>query len=318
MSTAATRTATAGDRSGRSGRADRGDLPSAAGTWALTRTALRLVRPLAAGLLLVAIVLAGVLVHRYLSWSDAERLRARVGGYAYHWEYLSHGANAMNDALLQDGGRISFWPAMFAAVVAALMTGREWQSGRTALTLGQSVTPQRWFTIRWAVLAGLFAVLFTPVVALYQANAAHARHLDLLAYGWSRSVAYYSLGPVTVAYVLLGVAAGALAGTVLRDPLRAAVGAPALTWLLAALLVRSRAAALLDFPVLAETHGIHPGGILGLQFYGALPQDTYLLNSLRPGDYWPYQLASTALVLALTALLGHTALRVLRRRTGHS
>jgi hypothetical protein len=59
---------------------------------------------------------------------------------------------------------------------------------------------------------------------------------------------------------------------------------------------------------------MHPGGLLGLQFYDLLPQDTYLLNSLTPGDYWGYQIASSLLVLTLAALLLHGALRILRRR----
>lgn len=142
-----------------------------------------------------------------------------------------------------------------------------------------------------------------------------AFRLDLLTYGADRQTAYYTIGPVTVAYVLLGVAAGALAGTLLRRAWTALVAAPALTWLLAALLVRSRAVLLLDFTLFSKVHGYHPGGLLGLQFYDALPQDSYLVNSLDPGDYWGYQVASSVLVLVLAALLALAALRVVRQRT---
>jgi hypothetical protein len=113
---------------------------------------------------------------------------------------------------------------------------------------------------------------------------------------------------------VLGVAAGAFTGTWLRSSWLALVAAPALTWLLTAVLVRSRAVLLADPWILSQVHGMHPGGLLGLQFYDLLPQDTYLLNSLTPGDYWGYQIASSLLVLTLAALLLHGALRILRRR----
>ncbi|MFC5675174.1 hypothetical protein [Streptomyces incanus] len=82
-----------------------------------------------------------------------------------------------------------------------------------------------------------------------------------------------------------------------------------LTWLAAAVLVRSRAVLLVDFPLFSKVQGFHPGGLLGLQFYDALPWDTYLANSLVPGDYWGPQIASSVLVLTAAAL------RVLRHRT---
>lgn len=196
------------------------------------------------------------------------------------------------------------------------MTGREWGSHRVALTLTQSIPARRWFAARWAGLAVLFTVLLVPLVALYRRGAGHAVHLDLLTYGIDRQTAFFTIGPVTVAYVLLGIAAGALAGTALRNAWLALVAAPAATWLITAALVRSRAALLLDVPAWSHVHGMHSGGILGLQFYDVLPQDTYLVDSLRPADYWPYQIAESALVIAVAALLTWAALRTVRRRTG--
>jgi hypothetical protein len=116
--------------------------------------------------------------------------------------------------------------------------------------------------------------------------------------------------------VTLGVAAGALAGTVLRNTWSAAVAGPVLTWALTALLVRSRSALLLDVPAYSKVSGMHPGGVLGLQFYNLLPTDSYLLDSLSRADYWPYQLAESALVLAVAALLVLAAFRILHRRAG--
>ncbi|MER5796622.1 hypothetical protein [Streptomyces sp. NPDC001980] len=48
----------------------------------------------------------------------------------------------------------------------------------------------------------------------------------------TRQAAYFTVGPVTVAQVLLGVAAGALTGTLLRRTWPTLIAAPVVTWLL--------------------------------------------------------------------------------------
>ncbi|MEU3662487.1 hypothetical protein AB0E77_22475 [Streptomyces sp. NPDC032940] len=272
--------------------------------------------PIAAILSVITAGLAALLVHRYHGWDYAVLLREHVGAHAYQFGRYPDDAHQKTAALLADGERLAFQPALYAALCAGALTGREWGSRRYALTLTQSVSPRRWFTARWTGLALLFVAVTVPVVALYRLNAEHAIALNLLTHGVDRQTAYFTIGPVTVAYTLLGVAAGALTGTLLRRAWAAALAAPLLTWLLTALLVRSRAALLLDWPAFSEVHGMHPGGLLGLQFYDVLPTDSYVTDALRTGDYWPYQLAETALVLALAVLLTASALRVLRRRTG--
>jgi hypothetical protein len=281
----------------------------------LARTVARQLRPAALTLALLALGVAAVLVHRYLGWTDAVALREHVGSHAYHFERYPGDAHTGTARLLHDGTRIAFQPALYAAALSGAMTAREWESRRYALTLAQSVTPRRWFTARWAGVAVLVTALLVPLVALYRLNVVHAVHGDLLTRGTDRQTAYFTIGPVTVAYVLLGVAAGALAGTALRRTVPALLAAPAATWLLTALLVRSRAALLLDFPAFSHVHGMHSGGALGLQFYDLLPTDSRVTDSLDAGDYCPYQLAESVLVLALAALLARAALRALHRRT---
>jgi hypothetical protein len=296
------------------GRPPAGYRPALRDRLPLTRIVAGQLRLPALLLLVPALPTAAVFTARLLQWSDAEDTRAHVGAYAYHFARHPYDAHTMTARLLADGTRIAFLPALLAAVLAAVVTAREWESRRFALTLSQSVSPARWFAARWTGLAVVLGGLLLPLVALYRVNVLHAVHGDLLTQGADRQTAYLTIGPVTVAYVLLGIAAGALAGTLLRRTLPAAVAAPALTWLLTALLVRSRAALLLDLPAWSKVHGFHPGGVLGLQFYDVLPQDSYLVDSLGTGDYWPYQLAESALVLALAALLVLAALRVLHRR----
>ncbi|MFJ3224357.1 hypothetical protein ACIPJS_13490 [Streptomyces sp. NPDC086783] len=280
----------------------------------LSRLLIRQLRVPLALLLLPVLGMCLQLAHHYEGWADAVALRDHVGSQAYHLGRYADDAHHKTAELLADNTSIVFRPALYAAALTGLLTGREWDSRRITLALTQSVTPRRWFTTRWATLAILFTVLTLPLVVLYQRSAAHAYRLDLLVHGVDQQTAYFTIGPVTLAYVVLGVAAGAFTGTWLRRSWLAVVAAPALTWLLTALLVRSRAVLLVDFPLLSQVHGFHSGGLLGLQFNDLLAQDTYLVNSLSSGDYWGYQIASSLLVLALAVLLVHGALRILRRR----
>ena len=276
--------------------------------WPLARTVTRMYRLPALLLALMTMGIAALLVYRYHAWAGDVALHDRVGDYSF--------ARLVTDSFSANGDRIAFLPALCAAFLTGLTTGQEWQTRRMVLTLGQSVTPQRWFTVRWSLLAALFTALLLPLVVLYRLNVTHADHLGLLSPGAETQSIIHTVGPATLAYVILGIAAGALAGTVLRSTWSAAVAGPVLTWILAALLVRSRAALLLDIPALSKVHGMHSGGVLGLQFDSLLPTDSYLQNALSRSDYWPYQLAESALVLVLAALLALAAFRVLRRRTG--
>ncbi|MGW1586997.1 hypothetical protein [Streptomyces sp. NPDC002386] len=289
--------------------------PLPGGRLPLVRTALRQYWIPLAILLVLAARTGAELVYHYDGWADAVALRDHVGSHAYHFGRYVDDAHNKTAKLLSDNSSIVFRPALWSAALAGLLTAREWESRLVTLVLTQSVTPRRWFTTRWATLAALLVLLTLPLVVLYQRSAVHAYRLDLLVHGADQQTAYFTVGPVTLAYVVLGVAAGAWTGTVLRRSWLAVVAAPALTWLLAALLVRSRAVLLADPWIFSKVHGFHPGGVLGLQFDDLLPQDSYLINSLDSGDYWGYQIASSVLVLALAALLVAAALRVLRRRT---
>ncbi|MFE3515385.1 hypothetical protein [Streptomyces sp. NPDC059166] len=281
----------------------------------LLRLALRQYWLVAAVVLLLAVRIAVPIVYHYGSWADAIALRERVGNHAYHFESFVSDAHTLTTRLLNDGSGLAFLPALLAAAAVAVLTAREWESRSVVLALTQSVTPTRWFSVRWATVAAVFVVLTAPLTVLFQRSAGYAVQHDLLVHGAQWSTAAFTIGPVTVAYTVLGAAAGAYAGTLLRRTWAALIAAPLLTWLATAVLVRSRLVLLVDFPIFSKVHGFHPGGILGLTFYDALPQDVYLINSLDMGDYWGYQIASSALALAVAALLGWAALRTLRRRT---
>lgn len=67
-----------------------------------------------------------------------------------------------------------------------------------------------------------------PLVVLYQRSAVHAYRLDLLVHGADQQTAYFTVGPVTLASVVLGVAVGACTGTLLRRSWPAVVAATAL------------------------------------------------------------------------------------------
>ncbi|MGW0937706.1 hypothetical protein [Streptomyces sp. NPDC002666] len=280
----------------------------------LVRIALRQYWIPALILLLMAARTGATQLAHYGRWAEAVALRDHVGNHAYHFARYAYDAHNNTAKLLADGTALALRPALLAAVVAGVLTAREWETRRAVLALTQSVTPRRWFTVRWATLAVIMVAVTLPLVSIYRTSAVHAFHLDLLTHGIDRQTAYYTIGPVTLAYVLLGIAAGALTGTLLRRTLPTLVAAPLLTWLVIAVVVRSRAVLLLDFPLFSKVDGFHGGGLLGLQFYDVLPQDSYLINSLTEKDYWGYQIASSILALAAAALLVAAALRILRRR----
>lgn len=291
----------------------------APGSGPVVRLTLRQLRWLALALLVPAGETAATLWYRYRQWGDAEQTRAGYGSHRYHFDYhVPYNAYTMTDRLLADGQYVTFLPALLAAALAAGLTAHEWGARRVAFTLTQSVSPVRWFATRWTLLAALPLALAAALLVLYRLNVTHAYRQDLLTYGGARHTLYFTTGPATLAYVLLGTAAGALAGTVLRRTGPALLAGPAALMLVVAVLVRSRLAALIDYPLFSRAHGFHHGGVAGLQFFHLLPDDISLDLSLQPSDYWPYQLIQSGLALLVAAVFTWWALRIVRRRTGHA
>ncbi|MFC8915782.1 hypothetical protein ACFT5C_08425 [Streptomyces sp. NPDC057116] len=229
---------------------------------------------------------------------------------------------------------IAWSPLVLAFWAGAVLTGAELQRGTAGLAWTQGVTPARW----------LLAKLSLPVLVTTSGLLA----LCLL-YRWARGSApralsdewYYpdvfvAMGPVVLAYGLLALAVGALAGLLVRRALPAGGIALALTGL--AMVAGERWRSTLWTP--ADTVWKNSRGELGNSAWqlesgviaptGRRIQEcahTVTLPGCRearsakqwyavhhPSDhFWPLQLVETGILLALAALATVIAFRVLRR-----
>ncbi|MEU7061081.1 hypothetical protein [Streptomyces sp. NPDC046197] len=227
------------------------------------------------------------------------------------------------------------------AAWAGALFGRELESGTARLVWTQGVSPARWTATALGVPAALVAAGTGLLVVLHHlAWPAGEGRIDT-AKPWYDDVTLHSNGPTTVAFALCGLAAGALAGLVSRRSL-AAIGAAAV--LTGAVRVTAGLALPHLWPAVIRVGSLttgYPGS--GLQVgqglvtstgahipdpgcgYGTEAEcraihdkldATGFYSTFHPAShYWPLQLTTTALVLALTGLLTLAAFTLLRRRT---
>ncbi|MYX98664.1 hypothetical protein GT045_28650 [Streptomyces sp. SID486] len=240
---------------------------------ATRRTLLRLHRP--ALLVWAAFVLltAGELLWVHFSAAPRDRACRGVGGWCTY-TVLTDTDNVMN--LL--GEALCHAPAAVAAWAGAALVGRELESGTAHLMWTQAVTPVRWLTAK-LVTAALPLLAGATVLALVFGRVWSA-DADVLVTNWTWDRVFVPRGPLLPALVLFGLAAGALAGLVLRRTLAALAAAFAATLLLR----------------------------------------LYLRDLWQPlrgplTGFWPLHLAATGMVLALTGAAVAAAYSVLRRRT---
>lgn len=232
-------------------------------------------------------------------------------------------------------------PCLIGAFVAGPLIGRELESGTYKLGWTQSVSPARWLADRLVVCAALVAAGTTLLVAVQRWAWTTGPERAYTRAPWYERAMYGSVGPVALAYALLGLAVGAVAGIVLRRTLPAIAAAVAVT-----------VAAVVALPLLrphlwpTETgrwalgHPVTlPGGTYEVE-WGLLTSDgTRIAESRCWGDvaqtkqcfadnqvtdryaefhpashFWPLQLVETGIVLVLTAAALYAVFRLLRRR----
>ncbi|MEU5598600.1 ABC transporter permease [Streptomyces sp. NPDC020298] len=235
-------------------------------------------------------------------------------------------------------------PFLVAAWAGAALVGREMESGTARLSWTQGVTPARWLTAKLALPAAAITAGTSLLVLLHHRawSAAHGRVGSLDA--WHTLWTFHTNGPTTVALALAGLAAGAFAGLVLRRTLAALAGALILTsgigslayWLMPRLWPAvTRVTSFkqgygdlysgpeIDMGLVTATGAHIPQPACSAstseacwRLYEKLGGVGYY-NTYHPAShYWPLQLTTTALVLALAALLTAGAFLVLRRLTG--
>ncbi|MFD5618387.1 ABC transporter permease subunit [Streptomyces yangpuensis] len=286
--------------------------------------------------------------HRHVLWAlPAVVATSLAGVVALRW-WAANGADLypsspdgpLRSAMDVAGIGMLLLPLLVGAFVAGPMVARELESGTYRLALTQSSTPRAWLAAKITVasaaavagsaaLAGVYRLGWLPLDGTYQ-------------FSWADRGPYESTGTVIVAYCLLGVAVGALAGQLLRRTL----AAMAVTGLVTGLVMVVLGALRWSFmPVRTITTSTAPGVPklpkdalmmdLGLTTAsgGRLPEGACFARTRSmshcPPDmevtgwyldyhpyahYWPTQSIETAVVLVLAALALWGAFAVLRSR----
>ncbi|MFD5539361.1 ABC transporter permease [Streptomyces sp. NPDC127079] len=205
-------------------------------------------------------------------------------------------------------------PFLVAAWAGGALVGRELESGTARLAWAQSSSPARWLTVRLAVPAAAVTAGAGLLAWLHHLVWTAGRGRIDTAAPWYDVFTFHTNGPTIVALTLAGLAAGALAGLLLRRALPALLVALLLT---GAICVSTQALLPRLWPALARTRSrffYSPSG--SWQVSGRKIGAQYHVTYHPYAHYWPLQLTATGLLLAVTALLVLGCCLVLRRLTG--
>ncbi|WP_433546858.1 ABC transporter permease [Streptomyces sp. CA-294286] len=249
------------------------------------------------------------------------------------------------------GTLLALLPLALGAFVAGPLIARELESGTYKLAWTQSVSPARWLAVKLALPLVVTALATSALVGLFRlGRTALQRDPYGVPESWYGRGTYEALGPAVVGYAVLGVALGALIGLLVRRTAPAmgatacAVGCVLLTLgsvrahLWPPLTVAGPADMTVNMRVdgpgvweLAAGWRTASGDVLDpetcfrrveetAQTYQACMTSrgaTERFADFHPqSHFWPLQLVETGILLALAALAGWLAFRVLRRIHG--
>ncbi|GAA1938615.1 hypothetical protein GCM10009837_76020 [Streptomyces durmitorensis] len=252
----------------------------------------------------------------------------------------------LSSTMEQGAAALLLLPVLIGAFVAGPVIGREMESGAYKLAWTQSVSPARWLASKLTTAAALTVGGALVLMAVFQLGAWNL--LGRWNLSWTDRGVYEAIGPVLVAYCLLAVAVGALAGLLLRRTLLGMAATGVVTggilfalgsvrWHLFPVTTVSGPASgkstgytMHDVPVdsLIMDMGVHNAA--GERFVTGqcspaqmadfpCPSDTRVTGwyaDIHPhSHFWYVQLIETGIVLALAAAAAYAAFRVLRRRT---
>ncbi|MCC5481019.1 ABC transporter permease [Streptomyces barringtoniae] len=304
------------------------------------RWLLRLHRPALYGFAALVIVLAGLELALAGPLADAAAAgwrqfdachtsicsydQAAILRYKDYYEYATYALDAL--------------PFLVAAWAGAALTGRELETGTARLSWTQGISPARWLTVRLVLPAALVAAATCLLVWLHHRAWAAGRGRIDTASGWYTLVTFHANGPTIAALALAGLAAGTLAGLLLRRTLPALVLGVLVTVGVAVLAQQLMphlwptvtrvttlqqggigSAIVLDQGLLSKS-GAHlpmPNCTTAAACDAAFAKASGYYTVYHPyAHYWPLQLTTTALLLAITALLALASCLVLRRLTG--
>ncbi|MGM9466449.1 ABC transporter permease [Streptomyces murinus] len=264
---------------------------------------------------------------QYESCTTSERCSYDQNAILRYKDYYNYATIALN-----------VLPFLLAAWAGAALTGRELESGTARLAWTQATSPARWLAVRLAVPA-LGVTVCTGLLAWlhHRAWAASQGRIDS-AKEWYDRFTFHAGGPTLAAMALAGLAAGALAGLLLRRTLPALV-----VGVLVAGAVRGLTELAMPhlWPAVTRLSTVDQG-FLGKGMVvdqgmvtasgahvppptcdsvnacaTAFDRFTGRYNTYQPHSHlWGLQLTTTALTLAVAALLVTGCFLVLRRQTG--
>ncbi|MFI6039826.1 ABC transporter permease [Streptomyces sp. NPDC051315] len=235
-------------------------------------------------------------------------------------------------------------PFLVAAWSGAALVGREMESGTARLAWTQGLSPLRWLTLKLAAPAVLVAAGTSLLVLLHRVAWSASQGRVDTAKTWYDNPTLHANSPVTVALALAGLAAGALAGLLLRRTLPALLLGLGLTAALrfladlamphlwpAVTRVTSRDTGYVYDGVqvdagLVTSTGAHiddpgcgPSYVDGCaDVYDRLDVTGFYVAHHPESHFWPLQLTTAALVLTVAAALTLAAFLLLRRSTATS
>ncbi|MFJ9717712.1 ABC transporter permease [Streptomyces sp. NPDC101213] len=232
-------------------------------------------------------------------------------------------------------------PFLVAAWAGAALVGRELESGTAHLAWTTGLSPTRWLAAKIAAPAALVTAGTGLLVVLHRLAWSANRHRIDTSKSWYDSPTLHANGPTTVALALAGLAAGVLAGLLWRRTLPALVTALGFT-----LVLRFAADLVMPYlwPPVTRVTGLDTGYVTagvavdsGLvtadgahladpgcgpsfvkdctEVYARLDATGFFTEYHPESHYWPLQLTTTALLLAVAAAAGAVSFRLLRRRT---
>ncbi|MGW5868900.1 ABC transporter permease [Streptomyces sp. NPDC055239] len=217
-------------------------------------------------------------------------------------------------------------PVLIGAFVAGPVIAREMESGTHKLAWTQSVSPARWLMSKLTVFAVTSVAGGLALMAVFWLGRSGVESMWNLS--WADRGVYESIGPVFVAYCLLGVMVGALVGLLVRRTLVALAASGLVTGVV--LLIMGSVRWHL-FP--ATTVSGPASGTSTSYTMHETPMDSIIVNmgvrnaagdtkvtswyaDIHPhSHFWYVQFIETGIVLVLTAAAAYAAFRVLKRRT---
>ena len=264
---------------------------------------------------------------QYESCTTSERCSYDQNAILRYKDYYNYATIALN-----------VLPFVLAAWAGAALTGRELESGTARLAWTQATSPAHWLAVRLAVPAlgvtvctGLLAWLHHRAWTASQGRIESAKE-------WYDRFTFHAGGPTLAAMALAGLAAGALAGLLLRRTLPAlAVGLVAVgvvRWLTELAMPHLWPAvtrlSTVDQGFLGKGMVVDQGMVTASGAHVPPPtcdsvascatvfdRFTGRYNTYQPQSHlWGVQLTTTALTLAVAALLVTGCFLVLRRQTG--